>query len=290
MKLFIFILLIYTIIILTYINNKISTKYLIYKGSGGLTHMLRGLEYAIFLAKLSNRILIIDLNHSAFNQKFSTFFKIIDKKVKYTENYPKNLLKLKYYNYNMNTIIKKKINYNQKKYYILNKKVNNYNPFYYCFNNKYVLIFGGPAWSSIKNIKVNDNIIEKIKKEFNIKEKYMGIHFRNTDIKNNKKEFLKKIKNSLNDIKLIYLGTDDCEMYNFLKNNLNNIKIIRKTIPKCNIKNLHYTLENKYESIYNCLVDIYYLKNSNIFIPSINSGLSKWILTMRYIKKNDIFN
>lgn len=79
-------------------------------------------------------------------------------------------------------------------------------------------------------------------------------------------------------------------MYNYLKNNLNDIKIIRKTIPECNIRNIHYTMENKYESVYNCLVDIYYLKNSDIFIPSLKSGLSKWILEMRNNNKLNIFN
>ena len=35
-------------------------KYLIYKGTGGLVHMLNVLQYAILLSKKENRILIID--------------------------------------------------------------------------------------------------------------------------------------------------------------------------------------------------------------------------------------
>ena len=78
-------------------------------------------------------------------------------------------------------------------------------------------------------------------------------------------------------------------MYDYLKENLNNIEILRITIPKCNIYNLHYELINKYESVYNCLVDIYYLLNSDIFIPSIKSSLSRWILNMRNNNNLNIF-
>lgn len=197
----------------------------------------------------------------------------------------------------------KSCKFNSHNYVIFNYNAYNSIDYYLHNNKKKVLIYCGPSHNSlsnhsisnklnnIKHIIVIDSIKEKIKKEFKINKKYIGIHFRNTDIKTDKNLLLNNIKNKINDnnIKLLYLGTDDCNMYDYLKENLNNIEILRITIPKCNIYNLHYSLENKYESVYNCLVDIYYLLNSDIFIPSIKSSLSRWILKMRNNNNLNIF-
>ena len=51
-------------------------KYLIYKVSGGLNHMLIQINKAIYLSKLTNRFLIIDTNNEPFEQNFNKWFNI----------------------------------------------------------------------------------------------------------------------------------------------------------------------------------------------------------------------
>ena len=58
-------------------ENKSMQKYIIYKGTGGLVHNLRGLSFAIKIAIEQKRILIIDMNKNpAFGTSFSRFFDV----------------------------------------------------------------------------------------------------------------------------------------------------------------------------------------------------------------------
>lgn len=51
-------------------------KYLVYKVSGGLCHMLYQINRAIHLSKLSDRFLIIDCQGNAFDNDFNKYFNI----------------------------------------------------------------------------------------------------------------------------------------------------------------------------------------------------------------------
>lgn len=63
-------------------------KYIIYKASGGLVHMLKGLNFCIQNAKKTNRKLIIDCaNHSAFMMDFGRIFFIDDTSLNYSDKY-----------------------------------------------------------------------------------------------------------------------------------------------------------------------------------------------------------
>lgn len=62
--------------------------YIIYKATGGLTHMIGGLSYAIRICKERRSKLIIDCSgHRGFEQNFSDWFRIIDGELDHTENY-----------------------------------------------------------------------------------------------------------------------------------------------------------------------------------------------------------
>ena len=64
------------------------SKYIIYKASGGLVHMLKGIHFCIQKAKKMNRNLIIDCaNHSAFMMDFSRIFFIDDASLNYSDAY-----------------------------------------------------------------------------------------------------------------------------------------------------------------------------------------------------------
>ena len=143
---------------------------------------------------------------------------------------------------------------------------------------------------------VKKNIILRISRKFNLKFKYISVHFRNTDIKNDKYIYLSKLKKLLTSkkIKYIYISTDDCNFLKFIKSELRNFNIFYSNeIPNFNGKNIHYNSKNKFDQIYNCLTDMYYILKSDYFIPSLNSGLSKWlieIISSKSLKSNNIFN
>jgi hypothetical protein len=130
---------------------------------------------------------------------------------------------------------------------------------------------------------VNDKINKRLKSEIKIKDSYISIHFRNTDIKNNITDFILKIRNLDTNIKTIYLASDDNSSYDILQKELPDFIIIRNTIPPKNITNLHYCSDacnDKYNEVYNCIRDIYFILNSTYFIQSKNSGLSQYIILM----------
>lgn len=253
-------------------NNII--KYFVYKGTGGLFHNLRGLSEAIRLSILNEVTLIIDMDrHSAFGGNFNDYFTIECNKLKYSCNYenislPENLKNI------------------QSGYFGYNGKNNNYKIDY----KKEINILYGPTHRALshrplyKKIQVNTVYFKNIQlKNPIIKNKYISVHFRNSDIKNDTNLFLKKITNILNkynNIDTIYIASDDYDFYNIVQNKFPNINIIRKTFFEKNLKNLHYGSKDKKKQMYDCLVDIYYILLSDVFIPCFNSGMSKCIINM----------
>jgi len=256
-------------------------KFLVYKATGGLTHMILRLCYSYHIAKKENRILIIDCKtHSAFMHNFSDFF-ILNTKHLYSDNY--DLFP------NLSESIKKsyakQIRPSKYSLFYNNNFLRNYQ------SDKVKIIFGKSTFSTLLPIvKVKKDIIEKIESKFNINEKYISVHFRNTDIKNNILVCISKINyvSKKYNIKTIYLATDDYSAFEKIKKVFPKLKIIQYTKPQnFRGKNIHYNTKDKYLLIFNCLLDIYVILRSTIFIPSMNSGLSKWIISM---KNNNIFD
>lgn len=136
-------------------------------------------------------------------------------------------------------------------------------------------------------IKANKSIVDKISIN-KIEDKYIGIHYRNTDMKHNLEQFIPKLIKFSKDCKIIYLGTDDCTGYDRLNKLLDKrFKILQYTKPfNNNGKNIHYGNPDKNEVIMNALIDMYHLVYSTYFIPSQKSSFSKVILELR---ENDHF-
>jgi hypothetical protein len=274
--------------------------YVIYKGSGGLIHMLGGLVFAINYCIKYNNILIIDvISHNCYKHYLSDFFNIINSEpLIYSEDYnliePKNIIYCK--KYTINDIknypdIEVPTMSNGTLYHIYK---------FHQFELRYTLkpesrrqlikIYAGPGLndyaSILKFIKVKPEIVNIIKEKPMI-ENYLGVHFRNTDIKNN-------INNVINLIKKykynnIYLATDDATAYDKIKISLPNYNIYQYTKPiNANGEPIHYAEKNKYNLILNILIDIYFLYHANDFIPSAQSTVSRFVSKMRN-KKIDIF-
>jgi len=153
---------------------------------------------------------------------------------------------------------------------------------------------GKKGYWHLPNLKVNQLILSKLNNEKKIVEPYISVHYRNTDIKNNINIFIKKIRifYKLRKVKTVYLATDDANALNIFRKRLPGYKIIQLANPKHNVKNQHYSSTNKeecYNQIYGTLRDLYFIFKSKYFIPSYNSGLSRFII-MQIAKKNNIFN
>lgn len=264
-------------------------NFLVYKASGGLTHMCSTLSSAIYCAKKYNRYLIIDTKaHSAFGNVFSNFFTINDKSLKYSCDYKVIPDKYKFHNISIGELENISSSLNNGKYFLKNTNIN--------INKTSNLLSPidviSPSSTSYMNINNNIKVIRQVKdklKEKRLNKKYISVHFRNTDIKNNINDLITKLKIAIKKygIKTVYLATDDYSAYDKLEKQLPNIEIIQYTKPgNFGGKNIHYSTQNKYEQVYNCLLDIYIILNSNVFIPCVSSGLSKWIIKMIRNNKN----
>ena len=250
-------------------------KYIIYKASGGLVHMLKGIHFCIQKAKETNRKLIIDCaNHSAFKMDFSRIFFIDDTSLNYSDNYDDECPV-------EDEIKKTPAKYINGQYFIGEQNISIVD----WDTRDDVIIYGGAHGNlQMKNIKVIQQIRDDLNKETKITEKYIAGHFRNTDMKHDINEFIDKIKETINktEIKTFYLATDDSTARERIATELPaDIIIIQNTVPPANIGNLHYGSKDKYKQVYECLRDFYFILGAEEFIPSHKSGMSRLIVEMR---------
>jgi len=260
--------------VLTSINND-KKRYLIYKGTGGLAHNLTALCWAIKLCELQDRNLIIDMKqHPAFQLNFSDIFTIKDLNISYQDTYENIDLNTIYKNKTLMDVANSGVRFQEGHYYLFDEIT--------CTKDKNmtddIVIYAGPYnYDSHYNIQVNDNIVRMLLAMELIQEPYISMHFRNTDRKNDVHVFIETLKKVSLDtnIKSLYLATDDYNALDIISQEIPDLKIYRNTFPEEGISNLHYSNKDKFQEIYNCLTDIYYVSQSNYFIPSYNSGLSR---------------
>lgn len=258
-----------------------NSKFLIYKASGGLGHMLGGLCFAISLARRENRFLLIDTEvHSAFNLKFSDVFVINNLNIPYSDDYDIIPSHMKWNNKSISEI-KNSQPLCKDDYYLgdVNVSKTNINK-----EDDIVIYCDFASLNYMKNIQiqVNSKIENELRKEELLTEDYIAMHFRNTDKKNKMPAFIDKLKkiNKDTNINTLYLASDNYETYDIIKEALPHLNVIRRTIPPKNIHSLHYGSTDKYKQVYECLRDIYYILHSKYFIPSHNSGMSIMIINM----------
>ena len=274
-----------------------SKKFVIYQGSGGLIHMLGGLVYTIDWCRKYKHHLIIDVkNHAFYKHKISDFFNIINF-TDYSETYdiiPNNITHFSRIplEYIMNNNAELTTGY-----YLQNinvgKSLEN--------DNSVIKIYVGHGGNDrnniVKYIKVKPEIIDIIQQNRLFKsiiiplesdtltiprltEKYIGVHFRNTDRVNNINEYINKINKYSN--QTIYIATDDCTAFDRFTNANKDNTLIQFTKPyNAGGKPIHMNDPNKYELVMNILIDMYILLKADIFISSPSSLVSKLVEHMR---------
>ena len=273
-------------------------KYIIYVGSGGLCHMMNGLSTAINYAISHNRILIIDcLRHGPFNNKVLNYFDININGLKIEENYD-SIINEKYHDLDIKQFMKIMPTLGKTPGYHIDKY--NVSAFYPNEINNKIIVYVGCGISTIpfnENIKIKADLINKFNLELNdsLSKEYISIHFRNTDLKHDINVFISNIQNNKSILKTkninsIFIATDDYNAFNIFKEKLPEYNLFKVTeIENCQGKPIHYKSKDKNKAVRDVLKDMYVILKSKYFIPSKNSGVSKWIMNMIYTKKN-IYN
>ena len=266
-------------------ENKPMQKYIIYKGTGGLIHNLKGLSFAIKIAIEQKRILIIDMNkHPAFGTSFSRFFDANIPGLVYFDNYNYIPTDLYYFEIPLEDIKNISIKFTQNGYFLKTYNISDKN----ISDKQQVVVYAGTGdfHKYLFNIKINAIYYRQLMGEISIKSKYISVHFRNTDIQNNIYNYITKIQQIINKtgINNLYLATDDHNAYDIFKQNLKKVVIHRKNIPPKVKKNLHYEEKNKEKLFYSLILDMFFILKSDYFLPSINSGVSQYLIQM--IEKN----
>jgi hypothetical protein len=285
----------------------IKTKFIVYKATGGLTHMFNGLSYAIKIAQRQKRILVIDTitSNGTLKGEFNKFFYIDLHNLNYTEDFS---IIPKKYQYNglsieqiKNGFVKwtKEASDNFHNYYLGNIIISD-KKLIKKRRRKNLLIYAGSSRDNdtLLSIKANPDIVKYIEDNYKLDKKYIAVHYRNSDIINDIISFIEKIKEIIKETNIftIYLATDDYKTYKIIQNSISNIELIQFTIPYIKIStptptgiNTHYSNPNKKQQTINYLIDMYFILKSDFFIPSKNSGMSRYALMMR--RKNiNIFN
>tara|TARA_B100000900_G_scaffold400869_1_gene404936 strand:- start:1682 stop:2392 length:711 start_codon:yes stop_codon:yes gene_type:complete len=232
---------------------------------------------------------------------FNYFFYI--KNLEYYTNYEKISNNINVGNIPIDVIKNESLHFKKhRKYYI------KYDNKYYLVNNistknKDIIIKTSGVNNNnpiFKNIFVRSDILNILKNK-EIKEKYIGIHFRNTDIQTDINTVFANIKSILkkqNDIYVIFLATDDYSSVKKFQEKFKDKKIINFCkIKETSINNIHYLKDDvlkknntsKKEQILDILTDIYLLTKSTKFIGNKKSGVSKCVYGIRNGKYNNIF-
>ena len=272
-------------------------KYLIYKGTGGLAHMLNGIQYAVQLCKKENRILIIDTEQlSTFKNNFSKYFFIYDKNLTYYTDYNHIDLNLEFKGIKISQLINKKAQLKGTKNFLENTNIQ-IEDIHENEKNNNIRVFAGFSENFIENMRLQNEILYHIFDNTNkIIEKnnnYISVHFRNTDLKNNIKQYIIKINKLclIHKIKNVFIATDDHFAFKTFQKFLPKLNFFRFQEPQnFNGKNIHYHTENKDLLIKNTLSDLYIIVKSKYFIPSMNSGLSKWLIFQKNHPEHRIFD
>jgi hypothetical protein len=271
-------------------------KYLVYKVTGGLSHMLAQINNCVNLSKHTGRYLIIDTYYGSFQADFNDYFEIPD--FEYSTNY--DILyndesidntKLKQYVDNHAEWIEhwniRLVDLNLSK--SIKEIVNSNDDVVFCTSVNDI-----PTWELAElkrvnwNIKVKQEIVDSIKLNTPDVE-YVGVHFRNTDLTNNLDSLIENAVKLNN--KNIYFATDDYFAFDELKNKLgDSFNIIQFTKPlklKEGQGNIHYLVDDTHTMLMNTLIDMYHLSQAKYFIPSMNSAFSKMVLKLR--EEDDFF-
>lgn len=281
-------------------------KYILYYSNGGLVHNLSMINLQIQLAKKYNRTLLIYSKFkNQFKNDFDDIFYIDDPELKYKTD--KDLD-----NVDGELLINNEIPFKHYKDIEANWDIV---PSTMAFRYKDKTFLGidhdkdqsdvdiviykhliGDVRSKT-NIKIRPNILRQIYSK-TINTPYIGVHFRNTDHKNNIEDSFEQIHEQIKKhkhIKTLFLATDDNSSVDEFRNEFNDK--IERFINYNNIDNYGAPIHNidmpynkKLQQHVDALTDMYLLYKSNVFIPCINGSWQYFIQAARKNPDSNIFH
>lgn len=274
--------------IINKIINKLNEKFIIYKiGGSGFFHNLSGLSVAIDVAKQFNRTLIIEQYiHDVKRINFEETIEIHEPELKYGYSYDVLPEDAKWKGLDINEI--KSLYYDEirgNQYYY--KGINLSQIEQSEIDNKImILCLYNPGFNT--NIKISEQIMNRLEKEEKIEKPFISLHYRNTDMEHDLEPFLEKISYITNNYKFetLYLASDDFSSYDKIKERFPSLEIVRKSLPPEGLKeDWSLYAEDKDKQLYEFLRDVYFILNSVVFIPSPKSSVSRGIIQMIQEKK-----
>jgi len=272
-----------------------SPNVVIFKGAGGLAHMLSDVNQVIHSCLKNKKELVIDTKtHNAFDGDFFNYFYIVPCDINISSTYP---LQWTWKNIPSEQIEKNGIHWvrrgtyemqiNEKKYKLdtqisRKSKVN-------------VVSHLNDVTCEKNYVRLNGKLIYRLNADTGeFSGNAIGVHYRNTDYKNDYDEMLNTVNKKIDEtgIHRVYLATDDYYAYDKFNRDINGV-VMRKTFPKMlqkHEKNIHYSNKDKSKVVYDCLLDVYCLTKCKHFIPSKKSELSQLIIRYREDPDNSIFS
>ena len=278
--------------------EKMNDKFIIYKiGGSGFFHNLSGLSVAIDVAKQFNRTLIIEQYIDGVKRiNFEKFIKIDEPELNYGYSYdvlPKDATwkgcgveEIKSFEGisafrsggpptapNPNHCYYKGIDLSQ----IDRSEID---------NQIIILCLYNPGFNT--NIKISEQIMNRLEKEEKIEKPFISLHYRNTDMEHDIEPILEKISYITNNynFETLYLASDDLSSYDKIKERFPSLEIVRKSLPPEGLKeDWSRYAKDKDKQLYEFLRDVYFILKSALFIPSPKSSVSRGIIQMIQEKK-----
>lgn len=227
--------------------------YLYLQPRGGFNDILYSIGSSIMYCRQFNRILLLDTYNSHYQINLSEYFTIKESKVKivYDIQDIKQILdnsKLSFHPFYMKKYMKDILDGKLEMKTINNSYVDPYGRFFtlpsigmYANVVVHIQWGGGFTFTLFKNIQLKNNIIKHCLSLYEKVEKpYVAIQIRNTDYKSNYEKLYQENKKLLDEIKNVFIATDDIRCFEFFKTkNLNVYNFT--TFPDGNYYNLHYS-------------------------------------------------
>tara|TARA_B110000977_G_scaffold136366_1_gene173276 strand:+ start:1598 stop:2464 length:867 start_codon:yes stop_codon:yes gene_type:complete len=267
-----------------------NNKYVIFIPQGGINDCFVNIVNVISYCKRNKRTLLLDFTNSSYNINFSDYFYIkkLDCCIIYNSNEIKNII-LSLENSNCLTVYPNNLDFNLIDLFDKTKKISfgyaRRKP-YYVYNNiplnlpinvdKNVILHsrcgGGDGFRFFKNLLLCENIKNIVKKKITLlKDNYLCIHVRNTDIKCDYKNLYKNNKDYIHNFDEVYICTDDKFVYEFFKSKILNV-LCFTTFPEKSYRNLHRSNILSSTKMEDLLTDMFIATNSKSILSNSKGG------------------
>ena len=273
-------------------------KYILFIPKSGINDCFVSILKTISYCKKNKRTLLLDMTNSLYNINFSDYFfiKKLDCDIIYDSNEIKNII-LCLENSNCLTVHPNNLDFNLIDLFNKTNKISfRYKKGLPCclYNNiqlnlpvnckENVILHsrvggGRTGYLFFKNLILRENIKYIIKKKLILlKDNYLCIQVRNTDIKCDYKQLYENNKDYIHTFDKVYICTDDKYAYDFFKSKNLNIFCFT-TFPEKSHRNLHSSNVASNTKMIDLLSDIFIATNSKSILSNSKGGFINLLKT-----------